>query len=117
MDPPQTPFFSYPSGRHSPYGEQTQVLLQSLAECGGMKCDHYANSFASKYGEGFEGYRDVSTKGFLRNYNAALQPPLTGKIASHVLFISFRGVNAASTIFLYYTCCFFINSMYEQLLY
>ncbi len=28
LDPPQSPFYNYASGRNSPYGEQTAVLLR-----------------------------------------------------------------------------------------
>ncbi|KXZ44235.1 hypothetical protein GPECTOR_70g465 [Gonium pectorale] len=78
MDPPRSPFYAYPSGRNSPYGEQTLVLLRSLAECRGLEAEHYAELFAGMFGPGFEGYRDVSTKGFLRNYGRAMPPPLSG---------------------------------------
>ncbi len=62
LDPPRSPFYAYASGRNSPYGEQTLALLRSLAERRGLSCDHYAEVFAATFGEGFDGYRDVSTK-------------------------------------------------------
>lgn len=62
LDPPRSPFYAYASGRNSPYGEQTLALLRSLAERRGLSCDHYAELFAATFGEGFDGYRDVSTK-------------------------------------------------------
>ncbi|GIL86715.1 hypothetical protein Vretifemale_14962 [Volvox reticuliferus] len=99
MEPPRSPFYSYSSGRNSPYGEQTLVLLRSLAEgagggeeagasggstamasAPGLHCGHYASLFAETFGpaSGFDGYRDVSTKGFLRNYGRGIPPPLSG---------------------------------------
>ncbi|KAG2433550.1 hypothetical protein HYH02_012667 [Chlamydomonas schloesseri] len=80
MEPPRSPFYAYASGRNSPYGEQTLVLLRSLAESGGLDCGHYADTFEATFGltSGFDGYRDVSTKGFLRNYARAMPPPLSG---------------------------------------
>ncbi|KAG2442291.1 hypothetical protein HXX76_002377 [Chlamydomonas incerta] len=80
MEPPRSPFYAYASGRNSPYGEQTLVLLQSLADSGGLECGHYADTFEATFGpgSGFDGYRDVSTKGFLRNYARAMPPPLSG---------------------------------------
>eukprot|EP00198_Chlamydomonas_reinhardtii_P003957 XP_001693293.1 predicted protein [Chlamydomonas reinhardtii] len=80
MEPPRSPFYAYASGRNSPYGEQTLVLLRSLAESGGLECGHYADTFEATFGpgSGFDGYRDVSTKGFLRNYARAMPPPLSG---------------------------------------
>ncbi len=78
-DPPRSPFYRYASGRNSPYGEQTLVLLHSLAARGGLDCVAYANAFAAHFAEGaFDGYRDVSTKGFLRNFQRGLAPPQTG---------------------------------------
>jgi hypothetical protein len=72
-DPPQCPFFEYPSGRNSPYGEQTLVLLRCMAASGGLSCTAYAAAFAAALGEGFEGYRDVSTK--VRRCRARSLPP------------------------------------------
>ncbi|GLC50861.1 hypothetical protein PLESTB_000440000 [Pleodorina starrii] len=101
-DPPRSPFYAYASGRNSPYGEQTLVLLRSLAEGSGggggggsgeegsggadacvspgLHCGHYAELFSRTFApeSGFDGYRDVSTKGFLRNYGRGFPPPLTG---------------------------------------
>ncbi|GLC39730.1 hypothetical protein PLESTM_000933600 [Pleodorina starrii] len=100
-DPPRSPFYAYASGRNSPYGEQTLVLLRSLAEGSGgggsgsgeegsggadagvspgLHCGHYAELFSQTFSpeSGFDGYRDVSTKGFLRNYGRGFPPPLTG---------------------------------------
>ncbi|KAG2498090.1 hypothetical protein HYH03_003848 [Edaphochlamys debaryana] len=80
LDPPRSPFYSYASGRNSPYGEQTLALLRSLAEQGGLHAGAYADTFEAAFGpdSGFDGYRDVSTKGFLRNYARAMPPPLSG---------------------------------------
>jgi len=79
MEPPRSPFFTYASGRASPYGEQTAILLASLAARGGLDCVHYADAFALHFGDDeFDGYRDVSTKGFIRNYLRGAVPPLTG---------------------------------------
>lgn len=66
--PPQSPFFSYPHGRSSPYGEQTILLLSSLHRNCGLDPFLYAQAYARQYGEGWEGYRDASTKGFLRRW-------------------------------------------------
>jgi len=66
--PPRSPFFSYPHGRPSPYGEQTLLLLRSLHHDLGLRPSLYARAYAEQYGEGWEGYRDASTKGFLRRW-------------------------------------------------
>mmetsp|Transcript_31082 Transcript_31082/g.80970 ORF Transcript_31082/g.80970 Transcript_31082/m.80970 type:complete len:576 (+) Transcript_31082:133-1860(+) len=78
LDPPRSPFYSYASGRNSPYGEQVLVLLQSIAKCGGLDCCQYAASFAQAFQDTNGGYRDVSAKGFLANHLQGLQPPYTG---------------------------------------
>lgn len=54
------------------------MLLRSIAASKGLDCVHYALAFADYFGPGFEGYRDVSTKGFLRNYARGVAPPATG---------------------------------------
>lgn len=62
FDPVQSPFLSgYSSGRNSPYGEQTLLLLRSLAEQGGLDCRHYAQLYYDSYSDGFEGYMNAST--------------------------------------------------------
>lgn len=62
FDPVQSPFLSgYSSGRNSPYGEQTLLLLRSLAEQGGLDCGHYAQLYYDSYSDGFEGYMNAST--------------------------------------------------------
>jgi hypothetical protein len=61
-DPVQSPFLSgYSSGRNSPYGEQTLLLLQSLAEQQGLDCSAYAQLYYEAYSSGFEGYMNAST--------------------------------------------------------
>ncbi|KAL4420713.1 hypothetical protein ABPG75_010369 [Micractinium tetrahymenae] len=78
FDPPQCPFFSYPLGSPSPYFEQAAVLLRSLAEAGCLDLPHYAASVFAAFRPGYGGYRDRSTKNFLRRYAAGSLPPLTG---------------------------------------
>lgn len=63
QDPPRSPYYTYAVGRNSPYGEQALVLLRSVAGAGGLDCIDYAHKFGAYFGAGFDGYRDVSTKG------------------------------------------------------
>ncbi|KAF6260730.1 ADP-ribosylation/Crystallin J1 [Scenedesmus sp. NREL 46B-D3] len=78
-DPVQSSFLPmYTTGRNSPYGEQTLLLLQSLAEQAGLNCSSYAALYAARYGNGFDGYMNASTVAFLRNRARGLQPPRTG---------------------------------------
>jgi hypothetical protein len=62
LDPPRSPFYSYPQGSNTPYGQQTAVLLGSLSEQGGLDCARYADALRAYFGTGFTGYRDASTK-------------------------------------------------------
>ncbi|KAJ9526617.1 hypothetical protein QJQ45_017626 [Haematococcus lacustris] len=78
LNPPRSPFYAYASGRNSPYGEQTLVLLRSLAARQGLDCCSYALAFQDYFGDKFDGYRDVSTKGFLRAFARGQVPPATG---------------------------------------
>lgn len=78
-DPPQSPYFSYASGRASPYGEQADLLLTSLVKEEGLHPCHYAEALVEMYGRGgWDGYRDASIKGFLRNWYRGLKPPACG---------------------------------------
>lgn len=79
MDPPQSPFLpGYSTGRNSPYGEEALALLRSLARNGGLDCHSYAGLYAETFGEGFDGYRNASTTGFLRNHSRGQTPPASG---------------------------------------
>lgn len=78
FQPPQSPFFSYESGRASPYGEQTLALLASLVDRQGLHPLRYAEALARQFGTGWDGYRDASLKGFLRHYYRGRRPPRTG---------------------------------------
>jgi hypothetical protein len=61
-DPVQSSFLPmYTTGRNSPYGEQTLLLLQSLAEQAGLHCGSYAELYAASYSSGFDGYMNAST--------------------------------------------------------
>lgn len=51
---------------------------RSLVEQRGLHCCRYAAALYSAFGPGYRGYRDRSTKSFLRRHAAGLLPPLTG---------------------------------------
>ncbi|WIA13004.1 hypothetical protein OEZ85_006614 [Tetradesmus obliquus] len=79
FDPVQSSFLPmYTTGRNSPYGEQTLLLLRSLAEQAGLHCGRYAELYGASYSSGFDGYMNASTVAFLRNRARGLQPPATG---------------------------------------
>jgi hypothetical protein len=61
-DPVQSSFLPmYTTGRNSPYGEQTLLLLQSLADQSGLDCSSYAGLYGARYSNGFDGYMNAST--------------------------------------------------------
>lgn len=100
LDPVASPFLAadYKTGRPSPYGEETLVLIRALAaeeqpEAGALHCGRYAERYSAAFGGGgeggeissgappspFKGYMNASTRGFLRNYAASgLRPPWSG---------------------------------------
>lgn len=62
FDPVQSSFLPmYTTGRNSPYGEQTLLLLRSLAEQAGLHCGRYAELYGASYSSGFDGYMNAST--------------------------------------------------------
>jgi ADP-ribosylglycohydrolase len=99
FDPVASPFLKddYATGRPSPYGEETLVLIRALAadregargaeeeaKEWGLHCGRYAAAYSAAFGGGkegapFKGYLNASTRGFLRNYSAqGLPPPWSG---------------------------------------
>jgi len=101
LDPVASPFLAadYATGRPSPYGEETLVLIRALAadaarggggggdggdggggaQAWGLHCGDYAERYARAFGAGFKGYMNASTRAFLRNYGASgLPPPWSG---------------------------------------
>ena len=79
---PQNAFYRYQFGRSSPYGEQTEALLDSLLEMGGWSPEAYAarnfDNFAAPSHAASGGYLDGSTKGFIRNVRRGVAFPHTG---------------------------------------
>ena len=80
LSPPADAFYSYALGRATPYGEQATALLQSLAhgEHDGWSAELYAAQNFDAFSAAFDGYRDTSTRGFLRVTRAGALPPATG---------------------------------------
>ena len=72
-------YYSYTTGRQSPYGEQAMALVQSLAAKGGLNVLDYADKFWRTFaGESGDIYRDASCKGFLRNWATGKPPTASG---------------------------------------
>jgi ADP-ribosylglycohydrolase len=64
------PLTSYHKGKHkgdfTHYGDQTLVLLKSVAACSGLDKEHFAESWRSFF-ETYDGYFDQATKATLQN--------------------------------------------------
>eukprot|EP00931_Biecheleriopsis_adriatica_P051246 TRINITY_DN29700_c0_g1_i2.p1 TRINITY_DN29700_c0_g1~~TRINITY_DN29700_c0_g1_i2.p1 ORF type:complete len:379 (+),score=57.63 TRINITY_DN29700_c0_g1_i2:24-1160(+) len=91
FSPPSCPFYTYPEGENSPYGQQYRVALASLAKIGHFDAIDMQNSYWSYYGpddapchkrqgtSSKEGcYWDGSTKGFIDNYQEGKRWPKVG---------------------------------------
>lgn len=82
FDPPSCPFYNYPEGENTPYGQQNRVILASLASAGGLDTTAVQDSFWSYYGPVdapcSKCYLDGSTKSFLANYKAGKRYPNVG---------------------------------------
>jgi len=91
FSPPSCPFYRYPEGENSPYGQQFRLILNSLATAGGLKPTLIQDAYWSYYGsptgachqrQNFTShvgcYWDGSTKGFVANYEAGLRWPKVG---------------------------------------
>ncbi|MEN8689400.1 MAG: ADP-ribosylglycohydrolase family protein, partial [Desulfobacterales bacterium] len=55
------------AGEFTHYGDQTLVLLSSIADCGGFDLDHFARSWQNLF-QDYTGYRDHATRETLKNF-------------------------------------------------
>ena len=62
-EPPACPYYQYPSGSLSPYGDQAFVLLQSIAEQTELQPVAFANALL-RWSQGYKGFVDHATAGF-----------------------------------------------------
>lgn len=93
FSPPSCPFYAYPEGENSPYGQQSRVYLATLSSQPSRPVDAVAlqDAYYAYYGP--EGapcherqsmthrsgcYWDASTKGFIANYEAGRRWPHVG---------------------------------------
>lgn len=68
-------------GEFTHYGDQTLVLLESVAERRGFDLDHFAGRWRHLF-EGYQGYFDHATKGTLANFAAGKGPQQSGSPSS-----------------------------------
>ena len=64
---PSCPFYSYPLGVLSPYGDESMPILRSLSEVGSYDRDHVANTMY----ENFRSYTEEGSKGYIGRLNHA----------------------------------------------
>lgn len=64
-------------GEFTHYGDQTLVLLESVAECSGFDVEQFARSWRAHF-DGYQGYFDKATKGTLKNLSEAVPPTASG---------------------------------------
>ena len=65
------------AGDFTHYGDQTLVLLESLAECSGFDLTRFSQSWRSFF-ESYDGYFDKATKETLENFAAGSGPESSG---------------------------------------
>jgi ADP-ribosylglycohydrolase len=64
------------------YGDQTLVLLQSLAESGGFKLEVFARKWQGLFAADYNGYRDHATKETLKQFETGALPEAVGSPSS-----------------------------------
>jgi len=69
------------AGDFTHYGDQTLVLLESLAECGGFDADDFSKRWRTLF-EGYKGYVDGATRGALQNISNGLEPIKAGSASN-----------------------------------
>jgi len=65
------------AGEFTHYGDQTLVLLSSIADCGGFDLDHFARSWQNLF-QDYTGYRDSATRETLKNFADNKEPVAAG---------------------------------------
>ena len=76
--PPENSFHpTKKAGEFTHYGDQSQLLLDSIVANKGFDIDHFARSWQSFMGD-YTGYRDHATKDTLKNFAAGKDPTISG---------------------------------------
>jgi hypothetical protein len=65
FDPPSCPYYNYPLGVLSPYGDESIPLLRSVASFGGFDTEDLSNQYFSF----FKTYTDSEPKGYVGRLN------------------------------------------------
>jgi ADP-ribosylglycohydrolase len=70
-------------GEFTHYGDQTMVLLESVAHCQGFDLSHFAESWQALFSS-YKGYFDSATKATLRNFAAGKGPREAGSSSAEL---------------------------------
>lgn len=65
------------AGEFTHYGDQTMVLLKSVAACSGFDLDRFAQDWRGLF-QGYKGYFDHATKATLKNFEDGKEPSDSG---------------------------------------
>jgi len=91
-EPPSCPYYKYPSGASSPYGDQAMVLLRSIAAAGELQPTHFETSlaeFAREYPlRTPPGRLDNATKQFAKNVAEGRRWPHCGAEDSQAISLT-----------------------------
>jgi ADP-ribosylglycohydrolase len=68
-------------GEFTHYGDQTLILLKSVAECSGFDLEQFARSWRAHFDD-YHGYFDKATKGALKNLCEAVPPTASGSAST-----------------------------------
>jgi|WetSurMetagenome_2_1015567.scaffolds.fasta_scaffold00881_3 ADP-ribosylglycohydrolase len=68
-------------GEFTHYGDQTLVLLESVAQCSGFDLEQFARHWRAHF-EGYHGYFDKATKGTLKNLSEGARPTASGSAST-----------------------------------
>jgi ADP-ribosylglycohydrolase len=71
------------AGEFTHYGDQTVVLLSSIADCRGFDLDHFARSWQNLFQE-YTGYRDHATRETLKNFAENKKPAAAGSASTEL---------------------------------
>ena len=72
------------AGEFTHYGDQTLVLLSSIADCRGFNLDHFARSWQNLF-QDYTGYRDHATRETLKNFAEHKEPAADGSSSTELV--------------------------------
>lgn len=98
------PFYDYPVGEQTPFGEQMLVYLRSLSEEQAFVPEKVAAAYAAYYSDAsrkarpFDSYMDLASKQFLGHWNAGRRWPSTGGADAETNAVAPRGHDEGASL-------------------